>query len=1022
MKPLRLSIQAFGPFATKEDVLFESFGENPLFLINGATGAGKSTILDAICVALYGHTTGAEREAGQMRCDYADPDTITELELEFSIAGKRYRVQRRPQQLRPKARGEGTTLQGAEANLWQFDSDGNERLIAAKKVGEVNEHIHEITGLNVEQFRQVMVLPQGKFRELLLADSKQREAIFGQLFQTHIYRRIEEGLKQKASAIRREAEAQKHRIEGILQNADVESEQALQVLVSELKAPLEQAETAKNDKQKQLNKAKLQQEEAEKTKQQFHRLAQVTEALNQLVAGQTEMDAKQQALASARQADSLAPAYQLQQIKQKDVDDGKLAIQQCYAEVQSLTEKLAGAEAKLEQAQTNALQIEPLSRTLLNLEQCASDVAALPSVRAQLIQSQSLQSRQELTLTDAEKQIKKKKQAVKKLEDSNASLQHQLLSQPSVHQAFSQWQANLLVAKQSQELSDKLLAAESNGKQAAVLRQQATVYRDECQQALTQLEIYWHQGQAAMLAEQLNELQPCPVCGSTEHPLPAKLPDGVARVERAQVDQARQVLDTSQNRLLDAEKQHAELQQHWRQLKEQQQTLLSQLADADCASLTLNEIQQKVEQLSNQLDQLNQYQQQSLQQSEALKVERELIAGLEEKLASLQVELTETQKQTALLMSEKQRLEALLPEELKAEGALEQRIAELKQNLETLRKQLEAAAENKQRVTSELDKASSRLAHLEQQQLAMNGELENAQQAWTQALNESTFEHSEAFSAARMAPEQQQILATEIETFQKNIHELTAQKQHIQQQLEGIVEPDLQMLTIQVRDAQTQFSEAERRWQQLHQRLSHLEKTANDLKRAHQESADIEAQYRIYGTLSDVANGMTGQKISLQRFVLSVLLDDVLIQASQRLQLMSKGRYQLIRKEDRSKGNRASGLELEVEDAYTGKTRSVATLSGGESFMAALALALGVSDVVQEYAGGIKLDTLFIDEGFGSLDPESLDLAIRTLIDLQRSGRMIGIISHVSELKEQMAMRLDIKSTQRGSKVEMVTL
>jgi exonuclease SbcC len=203
----------------------------------------------------------------------------------------------------------------------------------------------------------------------------------------------------------------------------------------------------------------------------------------------------------------------------------------------------------------------------------------------------------------------------------------------------------------------------------------------------------------------------------------------------------------------------------------------------------------------------------------------------------------------------------------------------------------------------------------------------------------------------------------------------------------------------------------------LEARSNQLKDIQVKLERAHKKNESLEAEYKITGTLSDVANGQTGNKISLQRFVLSVLLDDVLIQASQRLNLMSKGRYQLVRKEDRAKGNKASGLELEVEDSYSGKTRSVATLSGGESFLAALSLALGLSDVVQSYAGGIKLDALFIDEGFGSLDPESLDLAVRTLIDLQASGRMIGIISHVSELKEQMALRVDVESGRGGSHI-----
>jgi len=186
-----------------------------------------------------------------------------------------------------------------------------------------------------------------------------------------------------------------------------------------------------------------------------------------------------------------------------------------------------------------------------------------------------------------------------------------------------------------------------------------------------------------------------------------------------------------------------------------------------------------------------------------------------------------------------------------------------------------------------------------------------------------------------------------------------------------------------------------------------------------QQQKETEEQYKIIGTLADVASGKTGNKISLQRFVLGVLLDDVLIEASHRLKLMSKNRYQLLRKEERAKGNKASGLELEVEDSYTGKIRSVATLSGGESFMASLALALGLSDVVQAYAGGIRLDTLFIDEGFGSLDTDSLDLAIRTLIDLRDTGRMVGIISHVSELKEQIALRIDVLDKHHGSQIRI---
>ena len=233
--------------------------------------------------------------------------------------------------------------------------------------------------------------------------------------------------------------------------------------------------------------------------------------------------------------------------------------------------------------------------------------------------------------------------------------------------------------------------------------------------------------------------------------------------------------------------------------------------------------------------------------------------------------------------------------------------------------------------------------------------------------------------------------------------------------------PDLTQVAQVLTDKTTEFKAADTAWRVLEERNNLLSMIKQQLTELKAQTADLHAQYAIIGTLSDVANGATGKRISLQRFVLSVLLDDVLLQASQRLTLMSKGRYRLLRRQDAIGGNAAAGLDLEVEDSYTDKSRPVATLSGGESFMAALSLALGLSDVVQSYAGGIKLDTLFIDEGFGSLDPESLDLAIKTLIDLQATGRTIGIISHVSELKEQMSLRIDVKSARDGSSINTVS-
>jgi exonuclease SbcC len=292
---------------------------------------------------------------------------------------------------------------------------------------------------------------------------------------------------------------------------------------------------------------------------------------------------------------------------------------------------------------------------------------------------------------------------------------------------------------------------------------------------------------------------------------------------------------------------------------------------------------------------------------------------------------------------------------------------------------------------------------------------------WQEALASSFFEAQIDYLQAVVSLADQQKLALEISEFELRRGEIASAIKTQQEMIGEQKLPQLALLQQQLVQLQADQQNAEDQWLTIDKQLSQFKHSAAQINKAAQKNQALEARYAVVGTLSDVANGQSANKVSLQRFVLSALLDDVLIEASARLQIMSKGRYQLLRKEERAKGNKASGLELEVDDAYTGKVRPVSTLSGGESFMAALSLALGVSGVVQAHAGGIVLDTLFIDEGFGSLDSEALDLAVRTLVDLQRHGRMIGVISHVSELKEQINTRIDIISDQQGSRIQLVS-
>ncbi|MGL5390995.1 MAG: SbcC/MukB-like Walker B domain-containing protein, partial [Shewanella sp.] len=343
----------------------------------------------------------------------------------------------------------------------------------------------------------------------------------------------------------------------------------------------------------------------------------------------------------------------------------------------------------------------------------------------------------------------------------------------------------------------------------------------------------------------------------------------------------------------------------------------------------------------------------------------------------------------------------------------EAHLVKTKEQIASLRRQGQQAAEAFTSAKAALEAACA-------SKEAADTQVSRAQQQLDTQLAGAGFADQDSLINAMRAQADMLQLASAITDYEQQRALTHAQSEQLSAKLKDKTQPDMLMLSDALQLAELAFSAAQETWQTRHTRMALLTQTHSQLRLADDKAQSLEAQYAVIGTLSDVASGNTGNKISLQRFVLSVLLDDVLLEASRRLHLMSKGRYRLLRKEDRAKGNKASGLELEVEDAYTSKVRPVATLSGGESFMAALSMALGLSDVVQAYAGGIKLDTLFIDEGFGSLDQESLEMAIRTLMDLQSSGRMIGVISHVSEMKEQITTRIDIAKASHGSQIALV--
>ncbi|GAB1045865.1 MAG: SMC family ATPase [Shewanella algae] len=1052
MRPLILEMRAFGPFADCQRIDFTELGDKPLFLINGPTGAGKTTILDAICFALYGKTTGNEREGSQMRCDNADDGLLTEVYFSFELGQKRYSIRRCPEQQRAKSRGDGFTLQKSEAELKRLLPDGTEELLVASKVTDANACIEELTGLDVDQFRQVMVLPQGKFRELLLADSKEREKIFSQLFQTHIYRRIEERLKQQALEIKAKARDLQSRRAGILETAGVESLEQLTAEIAALTPSLTEATSNKQKASDALAQSAKTLDNAKALTAEFERRKLLQTQLDALEQRRAEIELHQQTLENARKAEKLLPSLKELQFRQQEW-------QQAKAKEADYAKQLQSAEQRLKQATDDKATLAELDEHGNKLRR---ELEQLDKLQPAINELKQLTEEHELGLVElgrlerAEQQsrteLEQWQQQQQKLKSEANELFSSAERQGALHQALAALNTRLEKTEQLGHIKQKWQQAQAGLQQAEAHGHQCKAERQSAETEHQRLQLAWHTGQAAILAAKLQPGQPCPVCGGLEHPAPAEMAQDIpgetelnrardaeqqatARHEAARSDYRNIKRQTEELQLelqgLSAELQacaaadvmadvktdatidaamdadsyaKADLTMEIDRLVSRRRQLLNELQQAEAAQTRLNNCRQQLQQAEQQVEQRLKHRETQLQQLQQLREQLSLAGARKDAaLAALPNEYHSLAAEAALELMARQ---------------LEQKQSEwqqLKQQQQDINQQYTEAVSQHKALMQAL--ASSREDNARAEQFAIK-----AQQTLDDALKQSGFAGRQALEQAQLDEAQMQALAEKIEAWRTQRSEQQALLKAMDERLAGQILPELGQLESLWQQQQQQLAEAEDAWQTLNNRMQSLKGTEAQLNKEALAAQALEQEYALIGTLSDVANGNSHSKVSLQRFVLSVLLDDVLLEASRRLALMSKGRYRLLRKEDRAKGNKASGLELEVEDAYSSKVRPVATLSGGESFMAALSLALGLSDVVQAYAGGIKLDTLFIDEGFGSLDQDSLELAVRTLMDLQSSGRMIGVISHVSEMKEQISCRIDINKHALGSSIRLVTV
>ena len=877
MRPLKLKMTAFGAYVKPVELDFEKgLGDNKFFLIHGATGAGKTTILDAICYALYGESSGGSRTGKMMRSEQAAPTDKTEVEFTFALRGKIYRIKRNPKYTRARLRGDGTTEEKASAEIFE---DG--RFIYAK---DVTAYVKNLLQFDCDQFRQVVLLPQGEFKKFLLASSKEKQEVLNMLFNAEFFKRVEDELKIKAADAKKTFETLTERKENLLNDADC-PEGELKLRIKMFTAELDGAQEQINKLEKDFNVAQKNYSDGESISKLFRDLEIKIRILNdaeeflrkilgELSVAQKEFD-KRQAEESLRE-----------ELKLKSAELGKKQI--ALRNLQTEQEKLKTAVKNAEKYSSEVERLLKFKRT------CDKTMAGIKS--------------DELKLLDAPPKLEIARQKLKDAQNREKLLQEIKNLRGEIELA----EKNLLSAQKTHEEAEKRL------------------------ESLRELQ---KSGSAAHLAKNLVEGEPCPVCGSIHHPTPAKS-DSIIPTD-AQIKVSESKLKT----LSDKKDSAAGYLAGLKSKLETKEKDLSKFAEA----LKVTDIQSEVDKLVLDV--------------KSLETLRLRIKNGDAKILETEKALEQAREQEKTFSAKEKTLR----------GAVDNMIKEIDAKY----------LENPELLSAEITSTQKKLDEL-------NFAFKKAQENYNQL---------EKSAAAQKST---------VESAKKNKSEVAAQ-------VEGKTLPDLHALKKFRDETQAAHISAVESKAKLSARLERLTDIDKKITAINGDLKVADKNFSMWGTLYEVASGKTS-KISFQRYYLSTMFKEVILEANNRLEKMSGGRYRFQNKKEVTDGRiRSAGLDLEIVDDFSGTARPVETLSGGESFLASLSLALGLAAVVQNNSGGIKLDTIFIDEGFGTLDTETLDFAMKTLMELQSGGRLVGIISHVEELKNQMPVRLEVRKTKTGS-------
>ena len=1003
MMPISLTLSAFGPYPDTITIDFESFQEDGLFLITGPTGSGKTMIFDAMIFALYGKTSGQIRQTDSLRCDHALNEIPTFVEFSFSLHQQNYTIKRNP-----KYYLEGKKTPKQPSALLTLP-DGK----MVEGIKEVNQKMISLLGVDDQQFKQICMIAQGEFTKLIMASSDEREKVLRELFHSETYQKLEEKLKVHLKVYQDKYDLLLNKRKDLMQELQVEDHQEYlskqTKLIASQQKEYDDLKKDLDQKKQQLQLYRLQNQrliQLKDLKQQFQDLKKQENDYQ-------ELNKTVNTLKKAQETNYLYISYIKQQKKlqtlnlnQEDFLKQLKKLEKDYQEKKVQADFLDYKQQTKEKLQN---QIQETKQLINQIYQYQNDYQNLQTLK------------QQYRMLDEEHKLflKKKEKFENGLQRDQERIQSEQQVQSKyelIKQQYVRLNEQKVKVHQLSDYYDQILKLNEN---KSDLQEDYTVVEkqvDHEKMQYNQMEKLYFRKQAGIFALQLKEDQPCPICGSLHHPHPAQIEK--EDITKEKLDQQAKKVKQQEHRLQDILQKILLSNQKKEMLVKQTKQLSSELNIQE-------ELSKEI--FIKELDHLSKDEKRMKKEYLELQDELKYIQKLKKSVA---LSLKDMSTYESKELKQAQSLENIQVQIHQLSGKLDDsmrqyEIGEVNKNYQQIQKKYRQLSLEIETIQQAYEKVKNKYLEIKTKISSLNQQIIQEQEIYDELDNKyhtalDAFINEEEFLNLKTQINQISILEKKYQDYLISLKSLNEQIISLENEVKDSTYVDLSSLSETIKEVNQQLREKNDDLEKLKIDYSLKEKMIKDIQKINQQLKKDEDTYQRYLDLYNLASGKNNARVSIERYVLATYFENMLIYANVIMKQLSQGRYQLLRKDDAGKGRSQQGLELDVFDQESGNVRSIKTLSGGESFKAALSLALGLSRMVQDYAGGIELNTLFIDEGFGSLDSQSLDQAMNCLMELHHENKLIGIISHVSDLKDRIERQLVVERKQKQSVIQMI--